>query len=249
MDLFDAYRKMFATRGPETVVWWYCGIVTAQKEGLGVIPQTQAETIMAYRTRDVDADTFTIDWTEVGVFRDLAIGEPMAGWFNPFLGTLLPYPRTFVDGPATYTVRRDGPQGLSVALRQHNARIDAVSVQAHWNEQTLGLVQTEDKTRTFHRPDGSLPSLDSPEATQIRTELSIWSDRRQVLDPATGNIAARGHYRSGGRGQGGSWSQTQVAGVLVKARPDEPLNPIAWQRLMAQFPDFFRNGRVDPAFE
>ena len=253
MDLYTAYRKMFASQGDEPVVWWYCGGVMAQREGVGTVPIVQAETIMVYRTRDAAADSFTIDWTEVGYFRDITTGETIDGWFNPFTQQLGPYPKQFVDGPATFTVKRGGSDGMGVdvTLVQHNARIDGVAVAATPGAASLGLVQTETKTRTFHRADGSLPPLDSPEATQIETVLSIWSPLSAVNDPAVGNAPGRGFYRSGSRGAdaGGSWAGTVVAGTMQKARDDERVNPQAWDRLQQHFPAFFRGKRIAPAFD
>lgn len=250
MDLFDAYRKTFASLDPdELVVWWYCGFVVSRREGTGEIPLTQAETIMVYRTRDLDAETFAIDWTEVGAFRDLVTGERMEGWFNPFDGTLAPHPKSFVDGPATFTVRRVNKDGdIDIELVQHNARIDGVTLAASVNATTLGLVQTETKTRTFHRPDGTLPPLDGPEATHIDTVLSIWSSLADVRDATCRNAPSRGFYTSGSKGgEGtGSWASTSVRGVMQKARVDERVNPIAWERLQRFYPDFFSGDRIDP---
>lgn len=250
MDLYTAYRRMFATLDDETVVWWYCGGVVAPREGVGAVPQVQAETIMAFRTRDIADDAFTIDWTEVGYFRDIATGEPLDGWFNPFSQQLEPYPKSFVDGPATFTVRRTA-EGLDVQLVQHQALVEGVALAWQANTASLGLVQTESKKRAFHRPDGSQPAFDSPEATAIETVLSIWSPQAALADPAQRNLPARGFYRSGSRsGAGGGWAATQVSGVMVKARADERLNPIAWQRLLARYPDFFSpdGSRVAPRF-
>lgn len=250
MDLFTAYRKMFASLTDEPVVWWYCGGVTTQRDGVGVVPHVQAETIMVYRTRSLDANRFTIDWTEVGYFRDITTGEQLDGWFNPFSQLTEPYPKSFVDGPATFTVSRAG-DAVDVALVQHNARIDGVALAASWNPASLGLVQTETKTRTFHRPDGSLPPLDSPDATQIETVLSIWSSLAAVNDPTVHNAPGHGFYRSGSRGAGagGTWASTVVAGTMCKARDDEKINPQAWARLQQRFPDFFQGDRIAPRFD
>ena len=247
MDLFDAYRKMFAAPAGEDVVWWYCGVVLSTREGVGQIPLTQAETIMVYRTTDLDADTFTLDWTEVGYFRDVNSGERMDGWFNPFGFRTEPYPKSFVDGPATFTVRRRGAD-VDLQLVQHNARIDGVTLAASVNAATLGLVQTESKTRTFHRPDGSLPALDSPDATAIETVLSIWSPLDAVNDASTRNVASRGFYRSGSGkpGGSGSWASTAVQGTMCKGRPDERVNPVAWDRLQRFYPAFFKGDRIAP---
>jgi hypothetical protein len=248
-DLYTAYRKMFASLDDERVVWWYCGGVTAPREGVGLVPHVQAETIMVYRTRDIGSDSFTIDWTEVGYFRDIATGEPLQGWFNPFTQRTEPYPRTFVDGPATFTVRRVG-EGVDIHLVQSGAHVDGVRLEQAVGGVSVGLVQTESKRRTFHRPDGTLPPLDSPEATQIETVLSIWSPRAGVDDGAVRNAPAAGFYRSGSKsGSSGGWASTVVAGVMRKARVDERVNPQAWARLQEQFPHFFSGGRIDPAFD
>ena len=254
MNLFNAYRKMFASLdASETVIWWYCGTVTTVREGVGEIPHTQAETIMAYRSRDLGPDSFAIDWNEIGCFRDITSGEIMNGWFNPFLGAKEPYPRSFVDGPATFTLNRTAGDGVQIDLVQNNARIDGVKLDAAINPRSIGLVQTEIKTRTFHRPDGSLPALDSPDATAIETVLSIWSNPAAVADPAQRNVASHGFYKSGSRGTGGaggggSWASTTVRGTMQKARDDERVNAIAWARLQKLYPAFFKADRIAPAW-
>jgi hypothetical protein len=252
MDLYSTYRKMFATLADERVVWWYCGGVTAPREGVGLVPHVQAETIMVYRSRDAGPDSFTIDWTEVGYFRDIATGEPLEGWFNPFTQRTEPYPKTFVDGPATFTVRRVDHGGVDIHLVQSGAHIEGVSLTHAVHGASVGLVQTESKRRTFHRPDGSLPPLDSPEATQIETVLSIWSPLSAVDDAAVRNAPAAGFYSSGSKsGSSGGWASTVVSGVMRKARPHERINPQAWERLREKFPAFFSadGERIDPAFD
>ncbi len=250
MDLFNAYRKMFASCDPrETVVWWYCGVVIAAREGVGEVPITQAETIMAYRTRELGPDAFAIDWTEVGYFRDITTGEPLDGWFNPFRNAVEPYPRSFVDGPATFSIRR-AAGGVQIDLVQHNARIDGVALAVQHGPASVGLVQTETKTRTFHRADGSLPALDSADATAIETVLSIWSPAAAVADAAQHNVPGHGFYKSGSRGAGGgSWASTSVRGTMQKARDDERVNPMAWDRLKRLYPAFFNGDRVAPDFD
>ena len=249
MDLFNAYRKTFASLDPEElVVWWYCGFVVAARDGVGTVPITQAETIMVYRTRDVAADTFTIDWTEVGAFRDVVTGRTMEAWFNPFSGVLVPHPQSFVDGPATFTVRRQG-DGIDIRLVQHNARIDSVRLEVATSPATVGLKQTEVKVRTFHRPDGTLPPLDGPDATHIETVLSIWSSLDAVNDPSVPNASSRGFYTSGAprdRASKGSWAGTTVQGSMHKASVHERVNPTAWDRLQDLYPSFFDGDRIDP---
>ena len=126
-----------------------------------------------------------------------------------------------------------------------------MTLRASVNEKSLGLVQTESKTRTFHRPDGSLPALDSPDATAIETVLSIWSELGAVNDAAQRNVASHGFYSSGSGqsgGNSGSWSKTRVEGTMYKARPDQRINPTAWDRLQQYYPDFFKDGRIAPAW-
>jgi hypothetical protein len=249
MDLFSTYRKMFASFDDEDVVWWYCGMVTSSREGVGPVPLTQAETIMVYRTRDSADDTFTIDWNEVGYFRDINTGERLQGWFNPFSGRTEPYPKSFVDGPARFTVTRQG-EGIAVHLVQNSARIDGVTVTPSLNPDSIGLVQRETKTRTFHRPDGTLPGLDSPDATAIETVLSIWSDRKSVEDTAQRNVASHGFYSSGSsKAGGGSWASTQVQGTMFKGATDQRINPVAWDRLRETFPAFFKGDRIAPDWD
>ena len=228
MDLLTIYCKMFASSDArETVVWWYCGVVIAAREGVGEVPITQAETIMAYRTRDLGPDRFAIDWTEVGCFRNITTGGPVEASFKPFRGATEPYPLSFVDGPATFTISRRASD-VKMDLVQHNADIDGAPLAVSHNPGSVDLVQTETQTRTFHRPDGSLPALDAADATAIETVLSIWSPADAVDDAAKRNVPSHGLYKSGSRGAGrGSWASTTVRGTMQKARDDERLNAVA----------------------
>ena len=131
LDVFDTYRRIFFTDGNGEVCWWYCGVVFSEIDGLGNVPISQAETIMLYRTELVSADCFKVHWKEVGYFRDIASGEILDSWFNPFTGKTLARASGLEDGPAFYTVGRadnfdDG--NIDITLTQAHAKIHSVSL-------------------------------------------------------------------------------------------------------------------------
>ena len=247
MDYFDTYRKMFTSTTNEDVCWWYCGAVFKQIEGLGEVPMSQAETLMAFKTESLSPDAIKITWREIGYFRDLATGEIVTAWHNPFTGNTEVRSKSFVDGPAEYTVTRKA-DGVQVELTQSHARIKNVSLVTTVANGQISLVQTEDKKRSYARPDGSWPDVDSPEASEIRTVLAIYGSAADVADPAKTNVRAGGYYHSGSsiKDGPGAWGKSVVKGVMQKARADEKLNPIAWQRLKQIYPEFFKGDRASP---
>ena len=247
MDHFAAYRKLFSSTGNDDVCWWYCGMVFTDIDGLGEVPMSQAETLMAFKTETPSADRMKITWREIGYFRDIATGEIVTSWHSPFTGKDEVRAKSFEDGPAEYTVTRKG-DSVEVALRQSHARIDSVTLVAAVANGQISLVQTEDKKRSYERPDGSWPEVDSAEASEIRTVLAIYGSAAEVADSATTNVRASGFYRSGSlkKGGPGAWGNSVVKGVMRKAAADEPLNPIAWQRLKQLYPRFFKGDRVSP---
>ena len=250
-DAFDLYRRILFTDANGEVCWWYCGTVFSEIKGLGNVPISQAETIMLYRTEMVSADCFKVHWKEVGYFRDIATGEILQSWFNPFSGKTVKRASGLEDGPAYYTVSRadTGHNNFSITLTQAHANVHSVKLETTIADGRVCFVQSEDKTRTYQRPDGSWPDLDSADASTILTVLSIYGS----IDDARANptfCPGAGFYSSGPVGKGtGAWSGTVVRGVMKKAAIDEQLNTLAWQRLNNMYPDFFNNGKVEPDWD
>ena len=162
MNIFDAYRKLFATTTNENVCWWYCGVVSAEFEIVGDMPRFQAETIMVFNTETPNADTLKITWKEIGYFRNIATGEIADAWFNPFTGKNEARSKSFEDGPAEYTVTRNG-NDVVVVLTQNHALIEKVKLVTSVADGQISFIQTEDKTRTYQRADGSWPDVQSSE--------------------------------------------------------------------------------------
>ena len=252
MDVLNAYRKMFASTTNEEVCWWYCGSIASGVEGIGEAPIGQAETIMIYRTETPTPDSLRIIWREIGYFRDPATGEMTKNWFNPLTGKTEDCPKSFEEGPAEFNVRRKG-DGVEILLEQKDARIERVQLLSSVTNGQVSLIQHEDKTRAGRLPDGTITGIDSPEANQVRTTLAIYGSLNDVNDPKKTNVRAQGFYSSKQTAKSLShkdplnlWSRAFVTGVMVKTAPDEILNPIAWSRMKALFPHFFKGDRVSP---
>ncbi len=249
MDLFNAYYKLFSSTKNEEVVWWYCGAVTEDVDGLGKILSAQAETIMVFKTENPAPDTIKITWKEIGYFRDIGTGEIQNSWFNPFTGVTSVTPKSFEDGPAIYTIKRQG-EGLDISLDQSHAVIDKVKLQVKIANGQIGMIQDEDKKRTYERADGTWPEVDSPEATSIRTTLAIYGSMAEIENPAVSNASAYGFYESGGSGKdSGAWSRKIVRGIMKKGAVDQKFNPTAWERLKQLYPHYFKGERISPNWD
>ncbi len=70
-------------------------------------------------------------------------------------------------------------------------------------------------------------------------------------DEAQRNVASHGFYSSGAGASGGTgaWAQTRVQGTMCKARPDERVNPTAFERLRAIYPKSFKGDRIAPDWD
>jgi hypothetical protein len=229
LDPMTTYRRMFADlRDGSECCWWYFGTLPTNVEDVGAVATAQVDTLMAYRVENAGAGAFKVHWTEVGVFRDIATGAVATPWFNPITGKDDPRRAHFADGPATYTIRKDG-SGLAIALEQARATIKGVVVTANVTDDRVCLTQFEDKVRAM----GSGPAMD------VRTTLKIYASLAALQQPGDA-VSARGFYSVRVLNTGA----TTVSGLMQKARMDEPLNPVAWERMRAAYPAFFDGPRV-----
>lgn len=248
-DALSVYRRMFATATDGLAAWWYFGTAFVEAPGSDLsIPVVQAETLMIYKTSTLSPDAFRMDWWEIGYMRDVATGEIAQTWTNPVTGAALPAPQKFEEGPAHYLISRDG-SGLRLELTQAHARIEHVEVAFTETDGRVRLEQRERKVRGFPLPDGSMPSLDSPDVSAARTTLSFQCARAD-LQADTAHCTGVYDFELGKppawMGFGDRPGRAITRGAMVKAAMNEPLNPIAWRRLRTLFPDRFEGDEVRP---
>jgi hypothetical protein len=232
LDPYIVYRKMFLSTVSGTgFCWWYLGATTTHVEGIGAVVTGQVETIMPFRSQEMGPDSVKNSWLEIGCFRDIATGEIPAPWVNPETGKAEPRAKSFEDGPATYTVRKSGG-GIDIELVQAHASVQKVTAVFFVDNDRVCLTQTEDKIR----------GVDTATPNPIQTVLKIYASLSDVRDPAQKSVAASGFYAARGTKPGGSG----VTGLMRKTAADEKLNPIAWDRMKAAYPAFFKGDAVDP---
>lgn len=247
-DPLAAYRRMFATAQDGVAAWWYFGTAFIDVPGFPIIPGITAETVMIYKTTTLSDDAFRMDWWEIGYFRDVATGEISRTWLNPVTGETRPAPQKFEEGPANFVIQRDG-DGIKLDLVQAHARIDSVDVVFTEDAGRILLTQTERKTRGFPLPDGSMASLDSPDASRAVTTLSILSSRADLEHdsaPSSGAYDFELQTIPGWMGFGDRKGTTLTRGAMVKADMNQPLNPLAWERLKSLFPASFDGDVILP---
>jgi hypothetical protein len=250
IDPLDTYRRMFAEPHDGVTAWWYLGSSFAEMDGYPVIPVLHVETVMLYKTTTLDADSFRMDWWEIGYMRDPVTGEVAETWTNPITGARIPFPQKFEEGPSYFTFARGaGGEGLKVELVQKHARVESVEVQFSERDGRILLDQHERKVRGFPLPDGTMPSLDSDQVSRARTRLSIFSAKADLERPGA---PSSGSYEfelkaPAWMGMGERPGRTIVRGVMVKAPdPQAQLNPTGWARLRELFPDCFEGERIVP---
>ena len=254
VDIFKAYRKMFTSAEDGLVAWWYVGGAFVAPDGYPEMPVIEAETVMVYRTETLDADRYRIHWWEIGVFRDPISGGVASRWRNPVTGDLIATPQAFEEGPAAFTITRNG-SGISVHLVQANAHVRDVTVTARETQGRVFLNQVERKVRGFPLPDGRIPDPDSADAFDAVTVLSIFSDLADIESeapnaPSTGvyslNLPALPPWMKFGAMTGANI----VRGRMEKSPAvNAQVNPAAWARLKAAFPDRFDGDALIPKWD
>ena len=173
-----AYRKIFASAQEEDVCCWYLGTMFLRPDGGPEIPALHAETLMVYRV-DGSGATARMRWTEIGCFRDPVTGAAATSWVNPLNGQTMSTPRSFKDGPGSYTVTA-AKDALGVTLQQTGATVESVVVSLGAEGSRYRLQQTERKVRGV-RP-GATPA-EVAALPKAVTVLTLWADRAEVDDP------------------------------------------------------------------
>jgi hypothetical protein len=250
LDIFSAYRRMFACPDDQMVCWWYVGSCFAEVPGWPELLVTAAETVMVYRLQTVSADCFRIRWWEIGYFRDPMTGEIAEGRFNPVTGRQITTPTSFEEGPATITVSR-ASEGVALEIEQPHALVRSATVTWKLDGDRVFFNQEERKVRGLPRADGSLPDASSADTAEGITNLSIFASRTAIeasenVMPCAGVYTFELDRPSPWMGFDGTAGRTIVRGQMAKAALDVPLNPIAWQRLKSLLPHAFDDDRLKP---
>ena len=245
------YRRLFGTPEDGLAAYWYLGTMSVQVEDLPVIPVISAETVMVYRTRTLSETSFKMDWWEIGVMRDPVTGEIPRDWTNPITGEVIPAPKKFEEGPAGFTVTATDA-GLRVELVQAHAKILGVDVEITQTDGRVLLKQVERKFRGFPRPDGSFPEPGEVGSVRARTQLSVWGDMSELATSAYPFSSGAYDFELDlppWMNFGDRKGVCLTRGIMRKAAMNDPINPIAWARLKAEFPDRFDGDALQPVWE
>jgi hypothetical protein len=230
LDPLMVYRKMYAGLGAGAeCCWWYGGTLPFQVEDIGLVEAFQEETLRAHRVEDMGPDKFAIHWREAGVFRDFLTGEVPKTWFDPVTGVQAPHDSTLGGGLADYVVSRSG-SGITVELRLPGATVHSVTLDGAVKGDRVSLTQVETKSRMM-----------LGHASNLRTTLKIYASLAELKSGAP-SVAAKGYYSV----YLPDAQKVFVAGMMQKASVTEKLNPIAWDRVKAASPAFFKGDRVSP---
>ncbi len=233
LDPFTVYRQMFAsTANHAESCWWYFGALPFHVEDVGEVTAFQEETARAHLTEDVGPDTLRLHWQEAGVFREFTTGEIPKGWWNPITGVEEPHLSVLNGAPAQYVLTRHGP-GISVSLIADGIDVHSLTVAGAVKGDRVSLTQVETKSRVMG-PTGVAP-------VTLRTVLKIYSSLAELKSGGP-SVGSKGFYAVDIPAR----NSTFVSGMMQKTAMDEKLNPIAWSRVKAASPSFFKGERVAP---
>ena len=233
LNPFDTYVRMFGSLSPGAeVCWWFMGALPREIDNIGAVDTVQEETVRVHRTEVVGPGQITLNWKQAGVFRDVVTGEMPENWINPVSGAAEKQSPTLKGGPSKIAVRQSG-NDLVVAADVPGAAPAQAALEATVDGDRVGLTHVEDKTR--QTPNG--PSTN-------RTVFRIYASLAE-LKGAAPSVAARGFYGVRNLGTG----RVFVNGMMQKAAMDAKVNPIAWQRIKAAHPAFFKGDRLAPGWD
>ena len=244
METLQVYRGVVASEADGEVYWWYLGTTFVELKGKPPIPVSHPETVMIYDVETVSDEEFKIHWREVGYFRDSITGEIADRWFNPITGVTVKAPRSFAEGPATYTVGVQNEK-LKISLTQNHAHVRGIDVTLDTSESLFSIIQTERKVRSFPDSDGTIADPSDGQGAEAQTVLSFAANRKGVEDKEVQWVSSQGTYEfrlqdlPEWMGFGAVQGSLVVHGVIAKGNPGEKINEIAWERLNSLFPDFF----------
>lgn len=246
----DTYRRTLTSAAETDTAWWYLGTSTVEVEGSPEIILNHVETVMIYRSRDIDATSYRVPWWEIGVFRDAVTGEVPERWTNPVTGVTIDPARIFEEGPSGFSLRETGDGGVEMFdAIQAFASLESAEVSVRAHRDRVVVTQVERKTRSFPGKDG-IPDLAAGAASKAHTVLQWFADRAD-LDGDAPSVPATGMYSLSiatppWLGFGDLPTRFMVKGLMVKADLDRPLNPRGWSDLQRLFPHYFVGGAIRP---
>jgi hypothetical protein len=232
---------MMAAPDDSSVCWWYSGWTFVTIDGYPEFPMSQVAAIMTYRAATLPGESFRIHWSEIGCFRDPATSELPEQWTNPVTGAQLAMPRSFKEGPGSYTITR-AADGVALQLDQPTARVLDLSVDFRAGSERCWFRQRERKVRGFPLPDGTPPVIGASAGFESVTELSFFASTRDLERSDNAFVPAQGiyYFRLSGippwMGFGDLRGYTTTSGTITKALPGQKVDRISWERLAELFP-------------
>jgi hypothetical protein len=250
VDALAAMRAMVMPAVNEACAWWFFGTLSAHVDGLREFPIALVESVRLCRSDVVGGDELKLSWVEIGCLRDLYSGAVASSWFNPFGNQSLPLPRSFIQGPGTYSISR-ASGGVAVMLDESMARVSRLSLTAQLSKGRMVLTLSETKIRSFPTLDGGrqAPDIALPDVTQDRTVCSFIGDA-DVVTRAPGQGAATGFYSTvyddlpSWLGFGERLGGAIAKGVMRRAALGERVNPVTWKTLQKLHPHYFAHGKL-----
>ena len=204
-EILNAYRKMRYALHNRPVFWW----MKATKYGLvdDVLTPLYGMEIASIFKVENDAEGFVGRSLEIVYSTDLATGELLKEWQNPYTGKVLPI-RNVPVGPNSVRYTLAGPE-LPTSLP--GAKLDSKHVSGLWAE-SGGLWYRDDTSAVVTQLDGRSakpfrvydwptyhsqladiadPAIDSAPCTVSFTAVSTWQRWMGMAD-APGNLMTRG---------------------------------------------------------
>ena len=165
---------------------------------------------------------------------------------------MLPAPKSFEEGPSSYTITAHG-DGLTIELEQAHATVRGIDAAfGSAGPGRISLTQRERKVRGFPLPDGTMPQADSGALSETTTVLSLYADAAHLKADGVDQVACSGLYSfelsnlPPWMGFGDMPGRTIVKGIMRKTHPQDRLNGVAWARLTTAFPAYFTGQSLTP---
>jgi Protein of unknown function (DUF1838) len=198
----EAFLKIFVSRRPETIWYWYTGILDAAIPGRAVVPLLACDTLIRREVLPQPDGSYGIRTFEANVFRLPSQDAPLERFDNPLNGRRVE-PLHYREGPHFLVLSERAPRFVAGAdpariLERAPDRTDAPPFALRWQRVGSQLwVTRENYSDRPHPLDPSVWRLESSGARQSGGSFSNYAaDAAAVASPGNDRVACSFAYQA-----------------------------------------------------
>ncbi len=198
----DAFLKIFVSRRPETIWYWYTGTLDAVMPGRPVVPLLACDTLIRREVLPLPGRTFAVRTFESNFFRLRDRPEPLAWFDNPLNGRRVE-PLHYREGPHFLVLSEQAPRFVAGAdparvLETAGERSSAAPFALRWQRIGSMLLATRETYSDGPHPlDPGLWRLESAGPRQSGGSFAnYFADAAEVASPERDRVDCSFAYQA-----------------------------------------------------